>query len=334
VLLLRVGNASKKRRFALGQWIDRVSMALRGGGFIPLAGRPPEQWAETLRNLGFDVELVPMNGRPPFSNFPADRARARRHAGMTPLAISAYTLTTALGTGREATLDALRPSAPASSPGHFLDVELPTWIGEVAALANARCRPISPTSTAATTGWPGSASSRTASPTRCWRRASAGARTASRCCSAPHRRAARDRARLPPARAGRRPARGRALPRSQNTYSVGAFVTRAFDLRGPSWVVSTACSSSAKVYASAARLIAAGLVDAAIVGGVDSLCLTTLVRLQLARAAVVRDLPAVGRAAARPVDRRGGRVRAARARRERRRTAGCSASARATTAIT
>ena len=80
VLLLRVGNASKKRRFALGQWIDRVSMALRGGGFIPLAGRPPEQWSETLRGLGFDVELVPMNGRPPFSNFllvarvPADAA--------------------------------------------------------------------------------------------------------------------------------------------------------------------------------------------------------------------------------------------------------------------
>ena len=69
VLLLRVGNASRKRRFALGQWIDRVSMALRGGGFIPLAGRPPEQWAETLRGLGFDVELVPMDGRPPFSNF-------------------------------------------------------------------------------------------------------------------------------------------------------------------------------------------------------------------------------------------------------------------------
>jgi hypothetical protein len=44
-------------------------MALRGGGFIPLAGRPPEQWAEALRKLGFDVELVPMNGRPPFSNF-------------------------------------------------------------------------------------------------------------------------------------------------------------------------------------------------------------------------------------------------------------------------
>ena len=82
VLLLRVGNASKKRRFALGQWIDRVSMALRGGGFHALEGRLPEQWAETLRGLGFDIELVPMNGRPPFSNFllvarvPADAAAA------------------------------------------------------------------------------------------------------------------------------------------------------------------------------------------------------------------------------------------------------------------
>jgi 3-oxoacyl-[acyl-carrier-protein] synthase-1 len=62
----------------------------------------------------------------------------------------------------------------------------------------------------------------------------------------------------------------------QNTYSLGAFVTEAFALRGPSWVVSTACSSSAKVFGNAARLIAAGLVDAAVVGGVDSLCLTTL----------------------------------------------------------
>ena len=62
----------------------------------------------------------------------------------------------------------------------------------------------------------------------------------------------------------------------QNTYSVGALVRAAFDLHGPAWVVSTACSSSAKVYAGAARMIEHGLVDAAIVGGVDSLCLTTL----------------------------------------------------------
>jgi 3-oxoacyl-[acyl-carrier-protein] synthase-1 len=41
-------------------------------------------------------------------------------------------------------------------------------------------------------------------------------------------------------------------------------------------VVSTACSSSAKVFGDAARLIEAGWIDAAVVGGVDSLCLTTL----------------------------------------------------------
>jgi len=41
-------------------------------------------------------------------------------------------------------------------------------------------------------------------------------------------------------------------------------------------VISTACSSSAKVFATASRLLQSGLCDAAIVGGVDSLCLTTL----------------------------------------------------------
>jgi 3-oxoacyl-[acyl-carrier-protein] synthase-1 len=65
-------------------------------------------------------------------------------------------------------------------------------------------------------------------------------------------------------------------PETQNTFSLAAFVRRSFDLRGPAHVVSTACSSSAKVFSSAARLIDAGLADAAVVGGVDSLCLTTL----------------------------------------------------------
>jgi 3-oxoacyl-[acyl-carrier-protein] synthase-1 len=63
---------------------------------------------------------------------------------------------------------------------------------------------------------------------------------------------------------------------TQNTYSLAAFVARALALEGPSWVVSTACSSSAKVFGVAARMIACGLIDAAVVGGVDSLCLTTL----------------------------------------------------------
>jgi 3-oxoacyl-[acyl-carrier-protein] synthase-1 len=63
---------------------------------------------------------------------------------------------------------------------------------------------------------------------------------------------------------------------TQNTYSIGEFVRRYLDLTGPAHVISTACSSSAKVFSSAARMIAAGLADAAVVGGVDSLCLTTL----------------------------------------------------------
>lgn len=46
--------------------------------------------------------------------------------------------------------------------------------------------------------------------------------------------------------------------------------------RGPGWVVSTACTSSAKTVASAKRMMAAGVIDAAIVGGVDTLCEMTL----------------------------------------------------------
>ena len=63
---------------------------------------------------------------------------------------------------------------------------------------------------------------------------------------------------------------------THNTYSVSAYVRAALGLSGPAYVVSTACSSSAKVFAAAARMIDAGVVDAAVVGGVDSLCMTTL----------------------------------------------------------
>jgi 3-oxoacyl-[acyl-carrier-protein] synthase-1 len=61
-----------------------------------------------------------------------------------------------------------------------------------------------------------------------------------------------------------------------NTYSLGDFVGRYLGLTGASVVVSSACSSSAKVFGNAARMIAAGVCDAAVVGGADSLCLTTL----------------------------------------------------------
>lgn len=64
--------------------------------------------------------------------------------------------------------------------------------------------------------------------------------------------------------------------KTQNTFSVADFTRRYFNLSGPAVAVSSACSSSAKVFSSARRMIATGLIDAAVVGGVDSLCLTTL----------------------------------------------------------
>ena len=54
------------------------------------------------------------------------------------------------------------------------------------------------------------------------------------------------------------------------------FLVHESGARGPSWTISTACSSSAKALASAARLLQAGIVDAVIAGGADSLCRFTI----------------------------------------------------------
>ena len=55
-------------------------------------------------------------------------------------------------------------------------------------------------------------------------------------------------------------------------HSLGDFVQHAVGTSGPCVTVNTACSSSAKVFAQAERWIRLGLVDAAIIGGVDTLC--------------------------------------------------------------
>jgi len=64
-----------------------------------------------------------------------------------------------------------------------------------------------------------------------------------------------------------------------HTHNIGSlqlYVQHSLGLDGAGLTISTACSSSAKVFATAYRFIKAGLCDAAVVGGVDSLCLTTL----------------------------------------------------------
>jgi 3-oxoacyl-[acyl-carrier-protein] synthase-1 len=94
---------------------------------------------------------------------------------------------------------------------------------------------------------------------------------------------------------------------TQNSFSAADFLRRRLGLKGPAAAVSCACASSAKVFGSAQRMIAADLIDAAVVGGVDSLCLTTLYgfhSLQLCSAGpcrpfdVARDGISIGEAAA------------------------------------
>lgn len=62
----------------------------------------------------------------------------------------------------------------------------------------------------------------------------------------------------------------------QELGSPARFLAATLGTRGPTSVISTACSSSAKALASAARWLEAGLVDAVVAGGSDSLCRFTI----------------------------------------------------------
>jgi 3-oxoacyl-[acyl-carrier-protein] synthase-1 len=83
-------------------------------------------------------------------------------------------------------------------------------------------------------------------------------------------------------------------PQLHTPHSLGGFVQAATQLRGPCVTVATACSSSAKVFAQAARQIHAGIADAALVGGVDTLCGSVLFGFD--------SLGLVSRAPCRPFD--------------------------------
>jgi 3-oxoacyl-[acyl-carrier-protein] synthase I len=63
---------------------------------------------------------------------------------------------------------------------------------------------------------------------------------------------------------------------THNSFSVADYLRRRLNLQGPATALSSACASSAKAFGSARRMMEAGLIDAAVVGGTDSLCLTTL----------------------------------------------------------
>ena len=197
---------------------------------------------------------------------------------MTPLHLACHTVVTCVGDGLAPLRAALRTGTGGLTPCRFDGVALDTWIGEVAdldstalpaALADYDCR----NNRLARRGLTSDgfdATVRAAIARHGVRRVGVILGTSTSGILATET-----------AYRQRDPLSG-ALPASfiyrgtHNTYSLAAFVRDWFGLEGPAGVVSTACSSSAKVHAAAARMIHAGLIDAAIVGGVDSLCLTTL----------------------------------------------------------
>jgi len=64
--------------------------------------------------------------------------------------------------------------------------------------------------------------------------------------------------------------------RKQELGNTSEFIAQYFGITGPCYAISTACSSSGRVFITAQRLLRSGIVDAVMVGGVDSLCRLTL----------------------------------------------------------
>lgn len=67
-LLLRVGDASSRRGFAISQWVDRTVTRVRGHKVSPTWGRPLAEWKVLLERLGFGVQSIPMSEGTPFAN--------------------------------------------------------------------------------------------------------------------------------------------------------------------------------------------------------------------------------------------------------------------------
>lgn len=62
----------------------------------------------------------------------------------------------------------------------------------------------------------------------------------------------------------------------QEMGATAQFVAKVLGVQGPTYGISTACSSGAKALAAARRLIRSGICDAVIAGGVDTLCQLTV----------------------------------------------------------
>jgi 3-oxoacyl-[acyl-carrier-protein] synthase I len=197
---------------------------------------------------------------------------------MQPLAFRHMCIASSAGFGQDATLSALESGHSGLLPCHFETVTLPTWTGEIEALDNIRLPPgyaafecrnnrlaeIALAQDGFVDAVRGAVERHGAGRIGLF----VGTSTSGILQSELAFRA--------------RDAVTGGLPKefhyaeTHNTGSLAAYLRARLGIAGPGFVVSCACASSAKAFGNAARMIAAGLCDAAIVGGADSLCLTTL----------------------------------------------------------
>lgn len=197
---------------------------------------------------------------------------------MKPLAMTAFTLTSALGRGLAPTREALVGERSGLRPCDFEDVGLPTWIGRVdgveaepigGELAAFDCRNNRLARAALRQDGFDRRVAAAASRYGADRVAVILGTTTSGVLSGEAAFARRDRD------SGRLP-REFVHAGTVDHFSLTDFVARELGVCGPIFTVSTACSSSAKVFGDAWELIAAGFCDAAVVGGADSLCRMSL----------------------------------------------------------
>ncbi|HTV51467.1 MAG TPA: beta-ketoacyl-ACP synthase [Steroidobacteraceae bacterium] len=190
-----------------------------------------------------------------------------------PLSIASYTAVCAAGRGRAALLSALSERRGGLRQNDFTSVPLATWIGRVAGLeeqplpqdlAPWECRNNR-------LAWQGLLQDDFRERVAAARARYGASRVAVIVGTSTSSIGATEEAyrRLQPD--GQYPPELR-RPQIHAPHSLGGFVASALALTGPCMTVSTACSSSAKVFGHAERLLRLGLADAAVVGGTDTLC--------------------------------------------------------------
>ncbi|WP_172672229.1 beta-ketoacyl-[acyl-carrier-protein] synthase family protein [Variovorax paradoxus] len=192
---------------------------------------------------------------------------------ISPLQISAYTATSAVGVGKAPLAEALENSRSGLRANDFGDAPLPTWIGRVDGLEDIRL----PEALASwdcrnnRLAWLGLQADGFVEAVAAAREKYGASRVALILGTSTSSIGETELAYTQLDEGGMFPQDQRRAE-VHTPHSLAMFVQQVLGLEGPSETISTACSSSAKVFASAERLIRLGLADAAVVGGADTLC--------------------------------------------------------------